>query len=74
VTYDVIIPLKHTISATDDISGHVSENGGMCHFVTLHCEIAALLVEKVHLWWHLAFHAPFTTLEGVNDIIYIIYI
>jgi hypothetical protein len=35
VTYYVINPLKHTISAIDDTDGHVSENGGTWHFAFL---------------------------------------
>jgi hypothetical protein len=57
VTYEVIIPLKHSTLATDEVDWHVSENGDTCpHFVTGRCEMAAalLLIENVHLWWHLA--------------------
>jgi hypothetical protein len=55
VTYDVINPLKHTISATDDTGIHVPENGGTCHFAF--CNLVARRVQSPKNYFLLLFIA-----------------
>jgi hypothetical protein len=40
-TLEIVIPMEYTRTATDDVYGHVSGNGGTCHVVDIFATIEA---------------------------------